>query len=147
MHRRDSDQATARAERRKATEPTARSAWYDQRTGRVVIALSTGLDISFPSNLAQGLEKARPDDLDIIEITPSGFGLHFPKLDADLYLPGLLEGFLGSKHWMAARLGARGGQSKSKPKAKAARANGKLGGRPKRRKTIKKKASSRRRVA
>lgn len=146
MDRRDFDRATARAKHRKATEPTARSAWYDRRTGRVVIALSTGLDISFPPNLAQGLKKASPDDLDTIEITPSGFGLRFPKLDADLYLPGLLEGFLGSKHWMAARLGARGGQSKSKTKAKAARANGKLGGRPKKRKTTREKASSQRRV-
>jgi hypothetical protein len=29
--------------------------------------------------------------LDEIEITPSGFGIHFPKLDADLYVPGLLR--------------------------------------------------------
>src|ERR1700683_2087116 len=43
--------------------------------------------------------------LEEIEISPSGFGIHFPKLDVDIYLPGLLEGFLGSKRWMAARLG------------------------------------------
>jgi hypothetical protein len=69
--------------------------------------------------------------LNRIEISPSGFGLHFPALDADLDVPGLLEGFLGSKTWMASRLGQIGGQSSSKTKKAAARANGRLGGRPK----------------
>ncbi|HZS28339.1 MAG TPA: hypothetical protein VFB76_14000 [Candidatus Angelobacter sp.] len=67
-----------------------------------------------------------------IEISPSGFGIYFPKLDADLYLPAILEGLLGSKKWMAARLGQVGGKSRSAAKRAAARANGKLGGRPKR---------------
>jgi hypothetical protein len=52
-------------------------------------------------------------------------------LDADLYVPGLLEGFLGSKKWMAARLGQVGGKSRTRAKRVASRANGKLGGRPK----------------
>jgi hypothetical protein len=30
------------------------------------------------------LEAAKPADLDVIEISPSGLGLHFSKLDADL---------------------------------------------------------------
>jgi hypothetical protein len=55
-------------------------------------------------------------------------------VDADLYVPGLLEGFLGSKAWMASRLGRMGGRSQSKGKQAASRANGKLGGRP--RKTV-----------
>jgi hypothetical protein len=79
------------------------------------------------------LEHARPSQLERIEITPSGFGLYFPKLDADLYVPALLEGFLGSKRWMAARLGAAGGKSRSMDKKAAARVNGKLGGRPRKR--------------
>jgi hypothetical protein len=78
----------------------------------------------------QGLEDASPAQLSQIEITPSGFGLHFPKLDADLYVPSLLEGTLGSRKWMAARLGAQGGKARTKAKATAARANGALGGRP-----------------
>ena len=81
----------------------------------------------------QGLERATPSQLEEIEISPSGFGIYFPHLDADLYIPGLLEGFLGSRKWMAARLGQIGGQSKSKAKRTASRENGRLGGRPKRR--------------
>jgi hypothetical protein len=63
--------------------------------------------------------------------TRPGFGLHFPALDADLYIPALLEGFFGSKRWMAARLGELGGKARSAAKARASRANGRMGGRPK----------------
>jgi hypothetical protein len=65
-----------------------------------------------------------------IEITPSGLGLHWPQLDADLFVPGLIEGVFGSKSWMAREMGAKGGRTRSKAKAEAARANGKRGGRP-----------------
>lgn len=123
--------ANARAAARLAKTPTAISARYDRRSGRVVIKLSTGLDIAFKPHSAQGLEKATPADLETIEISPSGLGLHIPALDADLYLPALLNGFLGSRKWMAATLGKVGGQTSTQAKAAAARANGKLGGRPK----------------
>jgi hypothetical protein len=123
-------EATARATKKRATLPAAIAARYDRRIGRVVISLATGLELSFAPHAAQGLEAAKPADLSEIEISPSGFGLHFPRLDADIYLPALLEGFLGSKSWMAARLGERGGQARTRAKVAASRANGKLGGRP-----------------
>jgi len=114
--------------------PRAVSAHYDRKTGRIVLHLSSGLIVSFSPTDVEGLEHARPSQLQEIEISPSGLGIHFPALDADLYVPGLLEGFLGSKTWMASRLGQAGGQSRSKAKKAASRANGKLGGRP--RKTL-----------
>lgn len=126
----DFDLAQKRAERRRIAQPAALAARYDRGRDRIVIDLSTGYEVAFPPRRAQGLERARPSDLESIEISPSGFGLHFPKLDADLWLPALLEGVFGSRRWMAARLGARGGKSKSKAKAQAARTNGRLGGRP-----------------
>jgi Protein of unknown function (DUF2442) len=107
------------------------AARYDRKSGRIVVDLSSRLSVSFSPRDAQGLERAKPSQLDEIEISPSGFGIHFPKLDADIYVPGLLEGFLGSKKWMAARLGRIGGKSRSMAKRAASRANGKLGGRPK----------------
>ena len=126
-------QANARGLERQTTGPIAVAARYDRRISRVVVSLDTGLDITFSPHAAQGLERATPADLAPIEISPSGLGLHFPKLDADLYLPALLEGFLGSKKWMAARLGAQGGRTSTPAKAAASRANGKLGGRPRKR--------------
>ena len=123
--------ANRRAKDRQAAIPRAIAAHYDRASGRIVIHLSSNLDLSFSPRDAQGLENAKPSQLEEIKISPSGFGIHFPKLDADLYLPGLLEGFLGSKRWMASRLGQIGGKSRSAAKKAASKANGRLGGRPK----------------
>ena len=125
--------ANERARRMRADLPRAVRARYDRRLGRIVIELSNKLAVMFAPEDAEGLEKATPAELEPIEISPSGFGIHFPKLDADLYLPALLEGFLGSRQWMAARMGAAGGRSRSAAKRKAAKKNGKLGGRPRKR--------------
>jgi hypothetical protein len=122
--------AERRARRRRQPAPAAIAAHYDRRTKRVVIRLASGLDVGFAPEDAQGLERATPDQLEPIVISPSGLGIHFPKLDADLYVPALLEGLLGSRRWMAARLGAQGGKATSAAKTAAARANGRLGGRP-----------------
>ena len=123
-------QANRRARDLQARIPRAVSADYDRKTGRIVIRLSSKLIVSVSPGDVEGLEHARPSQLDEIEISPSGFGLHFPAVDADVYLPGLLEGLLGSKAWMASRLGQIGGRSRSKAKKAASRANGRLGGRP-----------------
>ena len=124
------EQANVRAAALKKHGPQAIAARYDKRVHRLVIALSSGIEIAFLPHAAEGLQDAKPADLDVIEISPSGLGLHFPKLDADIYLPTLLEGLLGSQHWMAAKLGQQGGRVKSAAKAAAARENGRLGGRP-----------------
>ena len=65
-----------------------------------------------------------------IEITPMRYGLHFPLLDAWFDITSLMHGHFGTRKWMAARLGAAGGSVRSQAKTAAARANGKLGGRP-----------------
>jgi hypothetical protein len=78
----DVEDAEQRMRDRLASTPHAISARYDRRISRIVIALSNGLELAY------------------IEITPSGLGLHWPKLDADLYLPSLMEGIFGSPRWM-----------------------------------------------
>ncbi len=123
--------ANRRGEKVKAAFPAAVSVRYDRRIARLVISLSSGMDISFSPKQAQGLETAKPDDLTGAQISPSGLGVYFPKLDADLYIPALLEGFLGSRRWMAAQNGRAGGKASSEAKSLAARANGLRGGRPK----------------
>lgn len=130
------EMANGRAEKLHKALPRAVAARYDDTSGRVVVDLSSKLSVSFSPRDAQGLERAKPSQLRQIEISPSGFGIHFPKLDADLYVPALLEGFLGSTKWMAARLGQLGGRSQSRAKKAASRVNGRLGGRPKRSKSV-----------
>jgi Protein of unknown function (DUF2442) len=128
--------ANLQGAKKKAAFPAVVSVRYDRRVARIVITLATGLDLAFSPKHAEGLEHAHPADLANIEITPSGLGIHFPQLDADIYLPALLEGFLGSKRWMAAEIGKLGGSISSDAKAAAARQNGKLGGRPKKEKDL-----------
>jgi hypothetical protein len=128
--------ANKRTAARLSKTPVAVAAYYDRRRGRLVIDLNTGLQIAFRPHDAQGLEEAKPEQLAKIEISPSGLGLHFPDLDADLYLPGLLGGLLGSKRWMASLLGKTGGRATSVAKAAASRMNGKHGGRPKKKTDI-----------
>ena len=129
--RQEIEAANKRAAARLARTPTVTAARYDPRKGVVVIDLSNGTFIGFRPQDAQGFETAQPEQLRQIEISPSGLGLHFPAIDADIYLPGLLEGFLGSRRWMASQLGRVGGSATSSAKTAAVRKNGKLGGRPK----------------
>ena len=122
--------ATRRGKTIKASFPAVVSARYDRRISRVVISLASGLQIAFAPRDAQGLENAHPADLSDAQISASGLGVHFPKINADIYIPALLDGFLGSKRWMAAQMGKVGGKASTETKARAARENGKLGGRP-----------------
>ena len=126
-------QAEQRMRERMESSPRAIAARYDRRVSRIVVGLSNGLELAFPPRLAEGLADAKPGDLAAIEITPTGLGLHWPKLDADLYLPALLEGVFGSPRWMASLLGKSGGLARTPAKVAAARANGRKGGRPRKR--------------
>jgi len=126
----DIRQAEKRMQARLQRQPHATSARYDRRGARIVVSLSNGLELGVPVSLAQGLADAKASDLADIEISPTGLGLHWPKLDADLYLPALMSGVFGTRRWMARVLGKAGGQATSAAKQAAARANGRHGGRP-----------------
>jgi hypothetical protein len=102
---------------------------FDPAQQQVVVALANGATFSFPPALAQGLANASAADLSDIELTPQGTGLHWPRLDADLTVEGLLAGLFGSRSWMRAHA-AKAGSVKSAAKTQAARANGAKGGRP-----------------
>jgi hypothetical protein len=109
--------ATARGNRFGALK--AERARFDKRTGRIVISMSTGLDVSFAAKDAQGLASATATQLSGVEVTGGGWTLHVPALDADFSISRLLAGFLGSVDWI-----------KREARMKASQRNGKLGGRP-----------------
>jgi hypothetical protein len=131
--------AKARGEAR-MRGPRAESAHYDAGRNRVIVRLTTGVEIGFAPRDVEGLQHASTADLKTIEVEAFGLGIHFPTIDADLYVPALLEGVLGSKRWMAAQLGAAGGRSRTQAKAAASRENGKRGGRPRKIATASKEA-------
>ena len=107
-------------------DPRAASARYDAKLGRIIIELTNGCSFAFPARLAQGLENATDEQLAKVEVAGVGFGLHWEALHADLSVPGLMAGLLGTRAHMA-RLA---GQAASPAKAAAARTNGAKGGRP-----------------
>jgi hypothetical protein len=79
------------------------AARYDHRIGQVMIKLRCGLFLAFRPRDVQGLEAAKKADLKDIEISPCGLGIHFPSLDADIHIPSLLQGQLGSQQWLKLR--------------------------------------------
>lgn len=119
--------ASERGRRLMARGPLATAARYE--AGRIHVELSNGCAFEFPVAHAQGLAGAKAADLRRIEVSAAGLGLHWPTLDADLYVPALVKGILGTRQWMT-QIGAVGGRAASGAKAAAARANGKHGGRP-----------------
>jgi len=110
---------TRRTSDRMKRELLAVSARYDRRGGRVMITLNNGAVVGFPLASLPGLEGAQPDDLRHIAVQGEGYGLHVACLDADISVPQLLADQLGSTVMKRAVV-----------RASASRANGRLGGRP-----------------
>lgn len=123
--------AEARGQAAMETEPRATAARYNHKTGRVTVDLANGCTYVFPAHLVQDLCDASHDDLASIEVDGMGFNLHWPKLDADLYVPALVAGVFGTRDWMSKAMARQAGRTRSPAKAAAARANGAKGGRPK----------------
>jgi hypothetical protein len=105
------------------------AACYRPSVGKLEVAFDNGVPLAVPAKLIQGLAGASTADLSKIEISPAGWGLHLPRIDADVYVPALFEGIYGSRAWMkqAARVA---GSTRSEARSAAARENGKKGGRP-----------------
>jgi hypothetical protein len=127
------DRAIRRAGRLR-NEPFVTQVEY--RPGRgldlLILKLCDGRRLLLPREDLQGLQSATREQIAQVEIVGQGTGLHWPDLDVDLYVPALLQGIYGTKKWMA-EIGRRGGAARSPAKKRAARENGKLGGRPMRR--------------
>jgi hypothetical protein len=69
--------------------------WVEE--GRVCLFLDDQREIRFPAEKNRRLRSARPEQLANIEIICRGTGLHWPDLDEDLSVEGILEGRLGSE--------------------------------------------------
>ena len=82
--RNDFEQARRRSEALQERLPRVVSARFDAKSRRIVIELSSRLIVSFLPDDVEGLQGALPAQLSKVEISPSGFGIHFPALDADL---------------------------------------------------------------
>ena len=124
------DAAEARGQDLMTTAVRAAEARYDHATGRVTLELTNGCAYAFPAQLVEDLSGATDDQLADVEVDGLGFNLHWPALDADLYVPTLVSGMFGTRDWMTRELARHAGQATSPAKAAAARAKGAKGGRP-----------------
>jgi hypothetical protein len=127
-------EAVKRGKIAEASEPQAKTARYDRRSKRLAVELANGATFLIPINLLQGFEGAPPDDIAAVEVVPRGSALRWEKLDLDYSVAGLVAGVFGNRAWMS-ELGRQGGHAKSEAKARAARANGARGGRPRKAKS------------
>ncbi len=117
----DIDETELAARTVKASALAAKSAKYDARNNEILIRLNNGIATAFPLDLIPELKSASAGDLRKIVVEGLGYGLHFPAIDADISVARLF----------ADHLGATGMLTRLK-RARASRANGKKGGRPKR---------------
>ena len=114
---------------RKGYPPVVSVRWH-KTEALLTIVLADGQEIDIDPGMVQGLCDHPVSQLQNVEITPAGDALHFPNVDEDVFIPGLMEGLTGSANWMARNLGRKGGQARTSAKSAASRQNGGNGGRP-----------------
>jgi protein involved in temperature-dependent protein secretion len=113
------DAITERTAKKMERRLLAVDARFDPREGRLIITLNNGAVVGFPLSAVRGLEHAKPADLRHIEVKGGGYALRVESLDADISVPQLLADQLGSTL-----------MKRAIKRASASRANGRLGGRP-----------------
>lgn len=75
---------------RKVDAPRAVNLWFDR--GKLHVALEDGREIGCPLAMFPRLAAASPPERSVWELTGMGEGIHWPSLDEDLSVRGLLEG-------------------------------------------------------
>ena len=70
-------------------------AWY--KDGHIHMILSDKKEVIFPVDVNKKLRDATPEQLSKIEIICDGTGLHWPDIDEDLSVTGIMEGRYGKK--------------------------------------------------
>ena len=111
-------------------DPVAEKVEHVPGLNLLIVGLSNHRRLVLPVEELQGLEHATHEQLTNYELVGRGTGISFPALDADFYVPALIEGVYGTRRWIA-ELGRKGGGARTEAKRQAARQNGAKGGRPK----------------
>jgi hypothetical protein len=123
------DAALRRAAAADAVEPRAAAAWFDADARRLRIELTSGVCFALPVDAEPALAELDGEVLAAVRLASAGRALHWPGPDLHLDVPGLIAAAINLSAWAPKYLGSR----TSAAKAEAARANGRKGGRPRRR--------------
>lgn len=109
--------------------PCASGVEYDADRDLMVFHFANGSLFAVPPDLIQGLRGATVEQLRDVWLDRAGLSVHWPSLDADFSVLGLVQGVFGTKAWMV-EIGRQGGKRTSDAKRRSSRENGKKGGRP-----------------
>ena len=121
----------AEGKRRAKIENRAVSSHYDRKQELVVIGLRNGVFVSIPRSRFKALKNATVSQIENMELIGWGSCLEWPDLDDGVETMWFIEQAVGFK--TSYSTGREGGVVRSRAKAAAARANGKKGGRPRKR--------------
>lgn len=72
---------------------TVKKAWFEN--GMICLLLTDGKEVRFPVELNSKLKNATDKQRSNIEIICGGTGLHWPEIDEDLSVTGIMEGRYG----------------------------------------------------
>ncbi|MEB3174510.1 MAG: DUF2442 domain-containing protein [Cyanobacteriota bacterium] len=84
-----------------AAGPCARAVRYDAGRNLIEFSLTSGAFFAVPRDLIQGLRGATAEQLEDVWLDRAGLSVHWPSLDADFSILGLVQGIFGTKAWMA----------------------------------------------
>ena len=121
--------AERRGRSRRSVGPTIVAAWYDADRQLLLTTLLDGIVLGVPVVRFASLAPFDEAWLRRIIVAPSGLLLRWENPDADVSVEEILEQALGSPG-MLRELARAAGRVRSDAKARAARANGEKGGRP-----------------
>ncbi len=115
----------------KSRLPNARAS-YDAETGHVVVTLTNGASFRVPVSVFPDVAESSDTVRHTVRLGTDGRGLRWDALDSEYRWPYLMGVLLGPDAWKQASISTFAG-IKSPAKARAARANGAKGGRPRKR--------------
>lgn len=121
--------ARRRSAERSEESPVAIAARFDAEAGRIIVDLKSGVTVMVPCSAIAELKGASQEEVARVAVSPSGEGLHWDGLDAHVSVPGLMLELAGTRA-VKEEMARRAGRASSEAKARAARENGKKGGRP-----------------
>jgi hypothetical protein len=110
--------------------PRAVHARFDPGSGRVNVELANGCALVIAPGQEPSLREATPAELEQVGVSPCGRFLEWSARGVQICIAGFVAAELGMRAWLDRDRAARAGSVRSEAKARAARENGRKGGRP-----------------